>query len=325
MIGAPPPDSPFSPRPVASLVPQAPPMLLLDTLTHYDLERGEAQTVVRPDNLFLEPSGRLAPPALVEMVAQLVASRQGYEALTHPEALTQGLLVGVQEFSFHKSAHVGDTLRIAAQQVLRVDQAVVVRGELWRGTDLLASGMVKIWEVESLPDGTREIPSPDSEVEQPKFHFFTEEAKESLCPVARAFLPCIRAWKVSEIPETGQTDTSLSARGTCVLPPDFAAFQGHFPGFPILPAVAMLEIGRVAFQATVGYPLALTGVTRAKFTQLIRPEEEIEFSVETLGRGKENRNMPSDPADVRARVQLLVGGRSAASFLLHAGHSKERI
>ncbi len=315
----------FQPRPVGPLVPQAPPMLLLDTLMHYDLESGEAQTVVRPDSLFLEPSGELAAPALVEMVAQLVAARQGYEALSHPEALTQGLLVGVQEFSIRNTARVGDTLRITAQQVLRVDQAVVVRGELWRGTDLLASGMVKIWEVESLPDGTRETPPSDSGLKQEGFHFFTEEAKESLCPVARAFLPCIRAWKVSKIPGTGQTDTSLSARGTCFLPPDFPAFQGHFPGFPILPAVAMLEIGRVAFQATAGYPLTLTGVTRAKFTQLIRPEEEIEFSVETLGRGKENRNMPSDPAEVRARVHLLVGGRSAASFLLHARHSKEGV
>ncbi|HNY26932.1 MAG TPA: hypothetical protein PLA90_12870 [Candidatus Sumerlaeota bacterium] len=317
------PESPFEPRPVARLVPQAPPMLLLDTLTHYDLESGEAQTVVRPDSLFLEPSGQMAAPALVEMMAQLVAARQGFEALSHPEALTQGLLVGVQEFSFHGTARTGDTLRITAQQVLRVDQAVVVRGEVWRGADLLASGMLKIWEVASLPEGTRETLSPDTRIKQERRPLYPGEPEESLCPVARAFLAHIRAWDISEASTPGETGGSLCARGTCLLPPDFPAFQGHFPGFPILPAVAMLEIGRVAFQATVSHPLTLTGVTRAKFTHLIRPEEEIEFSVETLGRGKENRNRPSDPADLRARVQLQVGGRSAATFQLHARPAKE--
>jgi len=324
MIGAPPPDSPFSPRPVASLVPQAPPMLLLDTLTHYDLERGEAQTVVRPDNLFLEPSGRLAPPALVEMVAQLVASRQGYEALTHPEALTQGLLVGVQEFSFHKSAHVGDTLRIAAQQVLRVDQAVVVRGEVWREADLLGSGTLKIWELEALSPDIQKTASPSLETENPEsLELFSKNTIESFGPVARAFLSCVRTWSLSETQPPVKTTGFSKATGVCRLPSTFPAFQGHFPGFPIPPAVAMLEMGRLAFQAARQQPLLLTGIKRAKFTQPIPPEKEIEFEVETLT--QEEHSGMTAPADLRARVQLQIGGRSAATFLLHAQPEKENL
>ncbi|MFA5514740.1 MAG: hypothetical protein WDA20_00485 [Desulfuromonadales bacterium] len=58
-------------------------------------------------------------------------------------------------------------------------------------------------------------------------------------------------------------------------PADFPGFAGHFPGYPILPAVVQLQAGLCVAEDALGQPLRLVGVENAKFLQQLRPQQEI--------------------------------------------------
>jgi 3-hydroxyacyl-[acyl-carrier-protein] dehydratase len=71
-------------------------------------------------------------------------------------------------------------------------------------------------------------------------------------------------------------------RVSCTLPEKSTIFEGHFPEFPILPGVMMLEI----MNHTAGYLLYrrfkkerfvfLGGVKRAKFRRMVKPGAKLE-------------------------------------------------
>jgi len=66
-----------------------------------------------------------------------------------------------------------------------------------------------------------------------------------------------------------QNDNSVSL--TFSIPDNHPYFDGHFPGYPILPAVAQVELV-IRFAARHwGTAVALTEIRRVKFTNLIRP------------------------------------------------------
>jgi 3-hydroxyacyl-[acyl-carrier-protein] dehydratase len=57
--------------------------------------------------------------------------------------------------------------------------------------------------------------------------------------------------------------------------PDFVGFSGHFPGYPILPAVIQIFTGLITAEEIKGCPLQLIAITKAKFHIEIRPGYEV--------------------------------------------------
>ena len=55
------------------------------------------------------------------------------------------------------------------------------------------------------------------------------------------------------------------------VPPDNPYFDGHFPGFSLLPAIAQVELTIRFASEYLGTGLSLSGMLRVKFTQLIFP------------------------------------------------------
>ena len=67
-------------------------------------------------------------------------------------------------------------------------------------------------------------------------------------------------------------DENDGIQGIFVFPPGFAAFEGHFPDQPVLPAVVQLAAVRLLASRQIGHPLIPTGIHRAKFKSIILPE-----------------------------------------------------
>lgn len=81
--------------------------------------------------------------------------------------------------------------------------------------------------------------------------------------------PVVTAWS--------QTDSRLSAK--LVFTSDMECFDGHFPGFPILPGVAQLYFLRhFARQVFPDFPEAAT-YRRLKFQKVILPDSEVSLAV----------------------------------------------
>jgi 3-hydroxymyristoyl/3-hydroxydecanoyl-(acyl carrier protein) dehydratase len=64
------------------------------------------------------------------------------------------------------------------------------------------------------------------------------------------------------------------------LTPSCAYFDGHFPDFPIFPAVAQIELVARFASKYLGTSIALTEIKRVKFSSLIRPSASLLLKLE---------------------------------------------
>ena len=101
--------------------------------------------------------------------------------------------------------------------------------------------------------------------------------------------------------------TAERLMATLVFPPDCECFQGHFPGFPILPGVAQLYFLRhFARQAFPDFPEAAT-YRKLKFQKLVRPAEAVTLTVTRAGASRFAFSL--DVASGRAASGLVEGCR----------------
>lgn len=71
-------------------------------------------------------------------------------------------------------------------------------------------------------------------------------------------------------------------RTEVTFPEDFPAFQGHFPGHPILPGVVQILVGLHVLSVGLDQPVVLHDVIQSKFLAQVEPGQPIAISVEPL-------------------------------------------
>jgi 3-hydroxyacyl-[acyl-carrier-protein] dehydratase len=77
------------------------------------------------------------------------------------------------------------------------------------------------------------------------------------------------------------TDLALSrdgATGRFRFAKELSVFQGHFPGFPIVPGIYLIEGARVLGEHSLGESLAIASVEMAKFSASVLPDDWVEAS-----------------------------------------------
>lgn len=95
---------------------------------------------------------------------------------------------------------------------------------------------------------------------------------------------------------------------------DFVGFSGHFPGDPVLPAVAQLRTVVSLAEECAGRPLRLAEIRSAKFLFPILPGKEV------LVRYRRSAGDDGDLYD----ATLSIEGKKAASFLLRLADAGDR-
>jgi 3-hydroxyacyl-[acyl-carrier-protein] dehydratase len=84
------------------------------------------------------------------------------------------------------------------------------------------------------------------------------------------------------------TETQLHAQ--TLVSPDWPVFQGHFPGFPIMPGVLLIETIAQAGSLILGLNgadeegsfIGFSGVEQAKFRRAIKPGDVMEVHVDLM-------------------------------------------
>jgi len=87
---------------------------------------------------------------------------------------------------------------------------------------------------------------------------------------------------------------------------NFLGFTGHFPGYPILPAVLQTLLAQVLAEQVVGETLQFQSLMRAKFTRQLRPGELIKVVV----------SCKEQEGQCHCKTELTVAAEPAASFTL---------
>ena len=131
------------------LVPQGPPMLLIDKLLRRDhgVEFAVVEATVPHQGVFIDPHQGLFLEYYIELVAQSIAAVNGYDVLVEGRKAKNGFLVGVDEFNWHEGAEPGDVLRVELEKDFEFGPVMVMRGRVVDNQGkLLAGGTIKVWE-----------------------------------------------------------------------------------------------------------------------------------------------------------------------------------
>ena len=221
-------------------------MLLLDHLVAYDDDCGEATGTVRPGHLFARADGSLHPVAAVEMLAQSAAAHEGYRRLHGGDRVGGGFLATIRDVTLAAGPRCGQTVRAGARRTMAVGDLQVVSGEVTAGGRAVAGGELLFYLSDELAPAALGVAAMD-------------EVAPAAGGIAAAVERALEAWDPT------------SATAEFLVAADFPAFAGHFPGFPLLPAVVTVLLAERAVTAAVGRPWAVTRIQRAKFSGPIRP------------------------------------------------------
>lgn len=85
---------------------------------------------------------------------------------------------------------------------------------------------------------------------------------------------CLKAKKVELL-----TSTELVAVGDFVFPVDYCAYQGHFPGQPILPAIVQLAATRFLAESALKTSLFPAQLSKVKFKGMVQPDDKIKVYI----------------------------------------------
>jgi radical SAM protein with 4Fe4S-binding SPASM domain len=136
---------------VDGLIPQKPPMRLVDRLLSVGERVAEVEVVVRPDNLFARDDGTLDEVFYLEAIAQAAAAMNGFRSSRGAGNGPQGFLLGTRNLEVHGPTRLGDTLKIRVFKATRFGDFGIIEGRISRGNELLAQGEIKVWHSAGAP------------------------------------------------------------------------------------------------------------------------------------------------------------------------------
>jgi len=123
---------------ILDLLPQRPPYIMADKLTHYDPVVTRTTFEVRPDNLYCRADGLMEEAGLIENIAQTCAARMGYKEKTEPQRdgnIKIGLVGMLKSMHIVRSPRTGETLtttiaiRDEIFNILQIEAQVEVNDE----------------------------------------------------------------------------------------------------------------------------------------------------------------------------------------------------
>ena len=123
------------------ILPQRPPFILIDRLTHYDEAVTSTRFLVPVGHLFVS-DGRLLPTGLIENMAQTCAARLGYYNLISGLPVKIGFIGAISHLHILRAPLVGEcldtTIRVKEEVFgmtlvdaeIRVDEEVIATAEM---------------------------------------------------------------------------------------------------------------------------------------------------------------------------------------------------
>lgn len=128
---------------ILTLIPQRPPMVMVDRLLHCDTVVTETELTVSKDNIMVE-DGHMSAIGLIENVAQTCAARMGYINLTSGKEVRVGVIGALRDMTIHSLPEVGSTIKTRIEVSDEVFGMTLAQAESRCGDMLLCSGTIKI-------------------------------------------------------------------------------------------------------------------------------------------------------------------------------------
>ena len=129
---------------ILELLPQQPPFVMLDALTHFDEVITRTCLQVAADNIFVEKNN-FTESGIIENIAQTCAARMGYiNKYIHSDNVKIGFIGSIKDLTINELPTVGDMLNTTIEVVSEVFAITLVNAKVEIGDKLIASCEMKI-------------------------------------------------------------------------------------------------------------------------------------------------------------------------------------
>jgi predicted hotdog family 3-hydroxylacyl-ACP dehydratase len=130
---------------VYDMIPQAPPMAMVDGLISSDETLTVSQLSVNHQNIFCK-EGFFHEPGLIENIAQTAALRAGYIARQNNEEVIKGYIGSVKKLKIYALPKDTDTLQTKITVQHELLNASVIKGEIFVNDKMMAEGEMTIFK-----------------------------------------------------------------------------------------------------------------------------------------------------------------------------------
>lgn len=261
---------------IRDLIPQKGKMAFDQILLKSQTDDAQSIMTVGGDNIFLDSRHRLAETAIIEFVNQLNAAVKQYNGTKNGQPAQTGLFVGLQEAAFFRPVYSGDTLTLKAYVVEEVGQVTFVQGTVYRDSEKVAQLITKLYEFAD--DAVAKASAFPEAVGLPQT---VRPLDERLSP---AFCRAGLRQKLYTYLNRLEIGTD-SIRFEIACPGQFEAFDGHFPGNPVLPGIILLEISKLGLELLSKQSVVYTLIKKMKISRMVLPNHVISCCIKTEPHG----------------------------------------
>ena len=127
------------------LVPQRPPIRVIDWLIEFDEFRGVVESFISADSIFVRKDGSVEEVAMVEIIAQSFAAFKGYADILKGKPVSKGFLVEVKRLNITGTAFGGERLLTFLKRIVDMDEFSLAEGKVMHNDQLIALGNVMVW------------------------------------------------------------------------------------------------------------------------------------------------------------------------------------
>lgn len=134
----------YSGEEILALIPQRPPIVMVDRFYGIDEEGSYTGLTVTADNLFCR-NGHLDECGIIEHVAQSAAARVGYLHTSKGEPIPLGFIGSVNKMDLHARPRTGDELHTTIKVEQEIFDITLVSATVRVQEQLIAEGQLKIF------------------------------------------------------------------------------------------------------------------------------------------------------------------------------------
>jgi len=120
-----------------NILPQAPPMVMVDALISSDDEKTVTNLTLKEDNIFVS-DGLFREPGIIENMAQTAAARAGYEAKVSGEKVKIGFIGNIKNLNIYTLPQVNDTIQTILTSLSDIGNISSVKTEIFLNTNKIA-------------------------------------------------------------------------------------------------------------------------------------------------------------------------------------------
>lgn len=145
---------------ILELLPQRPPFVMVDKLTHYDKTSARSSFMVREGNLFCS-GGRMEEAGLIENMAQTCAARMGYRArmeLQSDGMVRVGFIGAIRGITIVRVPLVGEVLTTTVEVKEEIFSTSLVETKVEVEDEVIASGSMKIFLTDQMASSGISVP-----------------------------------------------------------------------------------------------------------------------------------------------------------------------